>query len=170
MLFRSAQLTNIQAANPDVIAVASLLQEGAVIMTAARNMRLEQPVIGSNGFNSPAFITQAEDAADGAIVGTPWFPGRESEVTQNFNEAFEAEYGHNADQFAAQSYDGIYMLYQAWVDSGYTQDRDEFRDALANISDFEGVTGPVSFDENRDPIAEVQVLKVQNGEFVALDE
>lgn len=166
----SAQLTNIQAANPDVIAVASLLQEGAVIMTAARNMGLEQPVIGSNGFNSPAFITQAEEAADGAIVGTPWFPGRDSEITQNFNEAFEAEYGHNADQFAAQSYDGIYMLYQAWVDSGYTQDRDEFRDALANISNFEGVTGPVSFDENRDPIAEVQVLKVQNGEFVALDE
>lgn len=165
----SAQLTNIQAANPDVIAVASLLQEGSVIMTAARNMGLEQPVIGSNGFNSPAFITQSEAAADGAIVGTPWFPGRDSEITQSFNEAFEAEYGYNADQFAAQSYDGIHMLYQAWVDSGYTQDRAAFRDALANISDFEGVTGPVSFDENRDPIAEVQVLKVENGEFVALD-
>lgn len=166
----SAQLTNIQGANPDVIAVASLLQEGSVIMTAARNMGLEHPVIGSNGFNSPALITQAGEAADGAIVGTPWFPGRDSEITQKFNEAFEEKYGHNADQFSAQSYDGIYMLYQAWIDSGYTEDRAEFRDALANISDFEGVTGPVSFDENRDPVAEVQVLKVQDGEFVALDE
>ncbi len=165
----SAQLTNIQATNPDVIAIASLLQEGSVIMTAARNMGLDQPVIGSNGFNAPAFITQSEEAADGTIVGTPWFPGRDSEITQNFNEAFEAEYGYSPDQFAAQSYDGIHMLYQAWVDSGYTQDRAEFRDALANISNFEGVTGPVSFDENRDPVAEVQVLKVENGEFVPLE-
>lgn len=164
----SAQLTNIQAAEPDVIAVASLLQEGSVIMSAARDMGLNQPVIGSNGFNSPAFIEQSGAAADGAIVGTPWFPGRESEITQNFNEAYEAAYDRPADQFAAQSYDGIHMLYQAWEDSGYTQDRAEFRDALANISDFEGVTGPVSFDENRDPVAEVQVLKVENGEFVPL--
>ena len=62
------------------------------------------------------------------------------------------------------------MLYKAWVDSGYTQDRAEFRDSLAIIQDFEGVTGPVSFDENRNPIAEVQVLKVKSGEFVSLDE
>jgi len=166
----SAQLTNIQSAEPDVVAVASLLQEGSVIMTAARDMGLEQPVIGSNGFNSPAFIEQSGEAADGAVVGTPWFPGRESETTQNFNEAYETAYGRSADQFAAQSYDGIHLLYQAWVDSGYTQDRTEFRDALANVSDFEGVTGPMSFDENRDPVAEVQVLKVEGGEFVPLSE
>lgn len=164
----SAQLTNISSAQPDVIAVASLLQEGAVIMSAARDMGLDQPVIGSNGFNSPAFIDQSGDAADGAIVGTPWFPGRESEVTQNFNEAYEETYDGSADQFAAQSYDGIYLLYQAWVDSGYTQDRTEFRDALAAIENFEGVTGSISFDENRDPIAEVQVLKIEDGEFVPL--
>lgn len=166
----SAQLTNIQSADPDVIAVASLLQEGSVIMSAARDMGLEQPVIGSNGFNSPAFIEQSGPAADGAIVGIPWFPGRESDITQDFNEAYDAEYGKNADQFAAQSYDGIHMLYQAWEDTGYTQDRVEFRDALADISDFEGVTGSVSFDENRDPVAEVRVLKVEDGEFVPLAE
>lgn len=164
----SAQLTNVQSAEPDVIAVASLLQEGSVIMSAARDMGLNQPVIGSNGFNSPAFIEQSAEAADGAVVGTPWFPGRDSAITQDFNDAYEAAYDRPADQFAAQSFDGIHMLYQAWADSGYTQDRAEFRDALADIENFEGVAGSVSFDENRDPIAEVQVLKVENGEFVPL--
>ena len=73
----SAQLTKIQQANPDVIVVASLYQEGALIMKKMREMGMKQPVIGSNGFNSPEFIKIAGAAADGVIVGTPWFPNKD---------------------------------------------------------------------------------------------
>lgn len=66
----SAQLTKIQAANPDVIAIAGLYQEGALIVKKAREMGMTQPIIGNNGFNSPAYIQQAGDAANGTLVAT----------------------------------------------------------------------------------------------------
>ena len=43
-----------------------------------REMGMNQPVVGSNGFNSPQFIKIAGDAANGVIVGTPWFPNKEA--------------------------------------------------------------------------------------------
>ena len=49
----SAQLTKIQAANPDVICIAGFYQEGALIVKKAREMGMNQPIIGNNGFNSP---------------------------------------------------------------------------------------------------------------------
>ncbi|MGX7406619.1 amino acid/amide ABC transporter substrate-binding protein, HAAT family (TC 3.A.1.4.-) [Aerococcus urinaehominis] len=166
----SAQLTNIKAKNPDVIAVASLYQEGALIVKKAREMGLNQPIVGSNGFNSPEFIEQAGAAADGSIVGTPWFPDRDSDKVRDFNANYEAKYGKKPDQFAAQSYDAIYLLYQAWLDSGKTQDRAAFRDALANIDTIEGVTGDFKFTEKGDPEMAVQVLKIEDGQFTELSE
>lgn len=70
----SAQLTKIQQAKPDVIVVASLYQEGALIMKKMRELGINVPVIGSNGFNSPAFIKMPWPPRDGSIVGYSLVP------------------------------------------------------------------------------------------------
>lgn len=164
----SAQLTKVQAAKPDIIVVASLYQEGALIMKKMRELGMTQKVVGSNGFNSPAFITSAGAAADGVIVGTPWFPNKDDQKVKDFRKAYTAKYGKEPDQFAAQAYDGMYLLYEALKASGSTTDREKFRSALKNIKDFMGVTGKFSFDEKRNPKMDVQVLEVQGGKFDAL--
>ena len=161
----SAQLTKIQAANPDIIAVAGLYQEGALIAKKAREMGMNQPIIGNNGFNSPEYIKQAGAAADGTMVATPWNPERQSEKTQNFRKAFVAKYGHEPDQFAAQAYDAMYIIHEALEKSGTTSDRKKFRDTLAQIKDFEGVTGKFAFDENRDPDMDLSVLMIKDGKW-----
>ena len=164
----SAQLTKIQAANPDVIAVAGLYQEGALIAKKAREMGMNQPIIGNNGFNSPEYIKQAGAAADGTMVATPWNPERQSEKAQNFRKAFVAKYGHEPDQFAAQAYDAMYVLHEAVEQSGTTTDRKKFRDTLAKIKDFEGATGKFSFDDHRDPSMDLDVLVIKNGKWTPL--
>lgn len=164
----SAQLTKVQAANPDIIIVASLYQEGALIMKKMRELGMTQKVIGSNGFNSPAFIASAGAAADGVIVGTPWFPNKDDQKVKDFRKAYVAKYGKEPDQFAAQAYDGMYLMYEALKASGSATDREKFRTALQNIKDFVGVTGKFSFDEKRDPKMEVQVLEIKGGKFDAL--
>ena len=162
----SAQLTKIQAANPDVIAVAGLYQEGALIAKKAREMGMNQPIIGNNGFNSPAYIQQAGDAANGTLVATPWNPERKTDKAQNFRKAFVDKYGHEPDQFAAQAYDAMYVIHQAVEQSGTTTDRKKFRDTLANIKNFEGATGKFEFDQNRDPKMDLDVLEVKDGKWV----
>ena len=162
----SAQLTKIQAANPDVIAIAGLYQEGALIVKKAREMGMTQPIIGNNGFNSPAYIQQAGDAANGTLVATPWNPERKSDKAQVFRKAYVAKYGHEPDQFAAQAYDAMYVMHQAAEQSGTTTDRKKFRDTLAKIKDFEGATGKFQFDEHRDPKMDLDVLQVKDGKWV----
>ena len=162
----SAQLTKIQAANPDVIAVAGLYQEGALIVKKAREMGMNQPILANNGFNSPAYIQQAGEAANGTLVATPWNAESKSEKAQNFRKAFVAKYGHEPDQFAAQAYDAMYVMYQAAEQSGTTTDRKKFRDALAKIKDFEGATGKFQFDDHRDPKMDLSIMEAKDGKWV----
>ena len=164
----SAQLTKVQQAKPDVIVVAAYYQEGIIIMKKMREMGMNQKVIGSNGFNSPAFIKGAGAASDGTIVGTPWFPDKEDQKIKDFRKAYKEKYGKEPDQYAAQSYDGIYMMYEAILKSGSISDREKFKTALQELQGFTGVTGTLSFDSNRDPVSEVQVLEVKNGQYVPL--
>ncbi len=166
----SAQLTKIQAVNPDVIAVAGLYQEGALILKKMREMGMNQPVIGNNGFNSPELIKQAGDAANGVLVATPWNPNRQSEKAKHFREAYMAKYQHEPDQFAAQAYDAMLLIHQAIEQSGTTTDRKNFRDTLASIKGFEGATGQFEFDENRDPKMDLDVLTVRGGQWKNLAE
>jgi len=164
----SAQLTKIQQANPDIIVVASLYQEGALIMKKMREMGMNQKVIGSNGFNSPAFIKNAGSAADGTIVGTPWFPNKDDQKVKDFRAAYKAKYNKEPDQFAAQAYDGIYLMEEALKKAGSTTDREKFKTTLEAIKDFIGVTGKFAFTAKHDPNMEVQVLEIVNGQYEAL--
>lgn len=164
----SAQLTKIQQANPDIIVVASLYQEGALIMKKMREMGMNQKVIGSNGFNSPAFIKNAGNAANGTIVGTPWFPNKDNQKVKDFRAAYKAKYNREPDQFAAQAYDGIYLMEEALKKAGSSTDREKFKTALEAIKDFIGVTGKFAFTAKHDPSMEVQVLEIVNGQYEAL--
>ena len=164
----SAQLTKIQQANPDVICVAGLYQESALIAKKAREMGMNQPIIGGNGFNSPAYIKQAGAAANGSLVATPWNPESDTPKAKHFIEAFKAKYGHEPDQFAAQAYDAMYLMHDAVEKAGTTTDRKKFRDTLAGIKGFEGATGKFEFDANRDPKMDLTVLQVKDGKWVPL--
>lgn len=166
----SAQLTKIQQANPDVIAVAGLYQEGALIVKKMREMGMNQPVLGGNGFNSPEYIKQAGAAADGTMVATPWNPERKTDKAQNFRKAFVAKYNHEPDQFAAQAYDAMYTIHAALEASGTTTDRKKFRDTLAQIKDFEGATGKFAFDEHRDPKMDLAVLVIKDGKWTSFED
>lgn len=163
----SAQLTKVQQSNPDVIIVASLYQAGALIVKKMREMGMNQHVIGSNGFNSPAFIKNAGPAADGSIVASPWFPNSKEEKVQAFRKAYKEKYGKEPDQFAAQAYDGMYILYQAAQAPGAATDREKFKEALQNLKGFVGVTGKIEFDKNRNPVSDLQVLEVKDGAYVS---
>ncbi|WP_303971427.1 ABC transporter substrate-binding protein [Sporosarcina ureae] len=163
-----AQLTKIKSLNPDLVLASALYNEGAVILDQARKMGIDVPFVGGNGFNSPEVIKIAGDAANGLIVATPWFAKKDDEKVKKFVEDYEAAYGMEPDQFAAQAYDGFYVMAEAIKNAGEA-DRDAIRDALAEIKDFEGVLGNMSFDEEGDIIMEPTVLIIEGDEYVVFE-
>ena len=78
-------------------------------------------------------------------------------------------YGRAPDQFAASAYDGVYMAMDAMKRAGTTTDHKKIRDALAQMKDFKGVCGTFSFDEKRDPVVDLILMKMQDGKFGVVD-
>jgi branched-chain amino acid transport system substrate-binding protein len=159
-----AQLTKIKSLNPDLILASALYNEGAVIMDQARKMGIDVPFVGGNGFNSPQVIDIAGDAADGLIVATPWFGGKDDQKVQEFVKKYTEKYGKAPDQFAAQAYDALYVMAEALKNAGEA-DRDKLRDALAEIQGFQGILGEMSFDADGDIVMDPTVLVIKDGKF-----
>lgn len=143
-----AQLTKLKAAQVDAIVCPCLAEEGANILIQARALGLSVPFIGGNGFNSPALIQNAQSAAEGTWVGSPWFDGNQTAQNQHFIRAYRQKFHADPNQFAAQSYDALFMVAQTLKKMTLTaqleHNRQLLRDALPMVS-FTGATGPFSF-------------------------
>jgi branched-chain amino acid transport system substrate-binding protein len=159
-----AQLTKIKSLSPDAIFCSALYEEGAVILSQARKMGIRVPFVGGNGFNSPKVIEIAKGAAEGLIVATPWFGDKDDPKVKAFVARYAKTYGKKPDQFAAQAYDGLYVMAEAFRRAGKA-DRNAVRDALAGIRNYDGVLGRFSFTEEGDVSMEPNVLVVQDGKF-----
>lgn len=161
------QITKVMAAKPDAIVISSLYQEAALVMVQARKAGYKGPFIGGNGFNSPALAEVAKDAAEGAVVGSPWYGGRDDAKVKKFVADYTAKMNKGPDQFAAQAFDGMMLMAEALKKAG-SANRDKVRDALAEIKGYEGVTGKFSFDANRNPDMQPYVLEIKGGKYAEL--
>ena len=163
----SAQLTKIKGLKPDAIGLSALVEPVSGVVLQARQLGIghETQFIGGNGSNSPKLGEIAGAAADGLIVGSPWFLGKPEKLSETFVAAFQAKYGKSPDQFAAQAYDAMFIAAAA-IDRAGAADADKIRDALTKTS-YSGVMGPFTFTPGRDPASTegVVVLEMQGGKF-----
>jgi len=165
----AAQLTEAGNTEPDALVVSALAEEGAQILTQAAELGLDVPVIGGNGFNSPAIIENAGEDAEGLIVGAAWNSASDNPRNAEFIPAYTEEFGAAPDQFAAQAYAGMNLLDGA-VRQACSAEPQAIRDALAGLSGVDTVLGEFSFQENRDADHEAVVQVVENGEFAVLEQ
>ncbi len=163
----SAQLTSARDQEPDALLVSALAEEGALLLTQAKDLGLDVPVVGGNGFNSPAIIEQAGEDAEGVIVGAAWNAAADDPMNQEFKAAYEARTGRQSDQFAAQAYAGVYLIAQA-IEVAGSGDPDAIRDALAQIEGVQTVLGDFSFTANRDADHSGVTQIIRDGEFQIL--
>ncbi len=165
----NTQLTNLISAQPDAIVVSALAAEAVQIIIQTRAQGYAGPIIGGNGFNSPAVLRDSGADSEGLIVGGAWNYGNPNptESSVAFVTAYEAAYESSPDQFAAQAYTGAWLLATA-IRCGDSADRTAIRDALAGITDFDSPLGVFSFDENRDPLHDPIAQIVVEGKFQPL--
>ncbi|MCA9882024.1 MAG: ABC transporter substrate-binding protein [Anaerolineae bacterium] len=161
------QLTSLIAGEPDALVVSALAAEAVQIITQARALGYEGPIIGGNGLNSPAVLEQSGEASNGVIVGAAWNIANPAPLSVEFAMNFEEAYEAAPDQFAAQAYTGAW-LYATAIRCADSVDRAEIRDALAAIQDFPSPLGLFSFAEDRNPIHDPVVQIAQDGKFAVL--
>jgi branched-chain amino acid transport system substrate-binding protein len=162
-----AQLTKIKSMNPDAIVVSALVEAGSGILLGKKALGFPEKVrvIGGNGLNAPKVMEIAGDAANGTLVGSPWFVGKSDPASQKFVEAYKAKYNVEPDQFAAQAYDTLFIVAKAINDAGAAEP-EKIKDALGNVK-YTVVMGPFAFTANRDPAetSGVVVIEMHDGKF-----
>jgi branched-chain amino acid transport system substrate-binding protein len=163
----SAQLTKIKGLKPDAIGISALVEPVSGVLLQARQLGFgaETQFIGGNGSNSPKLGEIAGAAADGLIVGSPWFVAKPDPVSEKFVADFQAKNGKAPDQFAAQAFDAMFIAAAA-IDRAGAPDPEKIREALLKTS-HNGVMGPFTFTAGRDPASTegVVVLEMRGGKF-----
>ncbi|WP_199035008.1 ABC transporter substrate-binding protein [Glycomyces salinus] len=164
----SAQLTAIQEGEVDAVILSALPAATIPLITQARELGIEAPIVGGNAFNSPVLVGSLEDAAEGLIVGGAWSAAAETTGNADFIAAYTEKYERAPDQFAAQAYTAGYLIDQA-VRADCDANREAIKDNLGQILEFDSILGPISLDENGEVTQNAFVQIIRDGEFTLLE-
>ncbi len=158
-------LTKVKDANPELLYTSGYYNEAALISKQAKDLGLEAQILGEEGFDSPKFIELAGDAANGVIFTTNLNREDPRPFVQEFLKQYRESYGIEPDMVGASSYDAFMVVVEGIKQAGST-DAKAIRDAIANLKDYDGVTGKVSsFNAIGEVMKSVQVQVVKDGEF-----
>lgn len=170
----SALATKLAGGDQDCIYISAPGAQGGNIVLQLKQGGLDPSVkiLGHTAFASPAYVEKGGGAVEGTYLMSDWVPGGSSEMGKAFAENYEATYGKEADNWAAIGYSAMRVLAHAMKDAGPNPTRESFNEAVAAQRDVEIVVGDLSFsyDEERIPFYGMNILTVENGEFVVAPE
>lgn len=160
-----ATLTNIKSANPEYIFVPGFYEEVGLIIKQAREIGLNVPIMGGDGWDSPKLVEIAgANTLNNTFITNHYSSGDSDKKVQDFVSAFKAKYdGKSPDAFTALGYDTVYFLADAIKRAG-SSDSSKIQKALAETDGLELVSGKVKLDQNHDPIKAAVILEYKNGE------
>jgi branched-chain amino acid transport system substrate-binding protein len=160
-----ATLTNIKSANPDYIFVPGFYEEVGLIIKQAREIGLNVPIMGGDGWDSPKLVEIAgAQTLNNTFITNHYSSGDSDKKVQDFVAAFKAKYdGKSPDAFTALGYDTVYFLADA-INRAGSSDSAKIQKALEETDGLQLVSGNVKLDKNHDPIKAAVILEYQNGE------
>ena len=165
----TASLTSLLSQEFDVLYVPGYYTEVGLLIKQARELGITQPIVGGDGLGNQTLVDLAGASNVNDVYYTAHYsPLSDDEDLQDFLTKFEEEYGKQADQFAVLSYDATMLLLDA-VERAGSADRQAVTDALAATETFKGLTGTFSINEDHNPVKEVLMLKLTNGEVADVE-
>ena len=173
----TSQLTQIKAANPDILFVPGYYGQVGPIARQARTVGLTVPLLGGDGWDSPKLMEGA-GGPGGALEGS-YFTNHSSmsnpdPTIQKFVSAYKTAYGgQKPDSLAALGYDSVGVLVDAIkripapADGDYSSldYRTKLRDAIASTKSYKGITGTITIGPDRNAVKPAMVLQVHGSDY-----
>ena len=160
----TAILTKFQALEPDLLYLTSMYTDGALISKQRQKLGWDDiTMMGAGSLYSPKFLELGGDAVEHVYTSCVFFPGEPRPEVQKFVKGFEERYQKTPNVFAAVAYDATNLMIHAIKQAG--TEREAIREALAQIKDFPGVTGKITFSDAGDVVKEYRKMYVKDGKF-----
>jgi len=157
----SQQLKVIRSSRADAIVLWTDETQAAAILKQMRAAGMKQRVFGAYRTLGSTLLAGAGDAAEGFEAVFPYDAARQDPRWLDFNRRFEDRFHEKPEQFASLAYDAMNALLDSICKAGLNRAR--IHDALANIVDYDGVTGHMVFDPNQKNVAPMYLGTVHNG-------
>jgi branched-chain amino acid transport system substrate-binding protein len=175
----SGQLTSLAAGEPEFLFFPIFTQAGGqVARQAGETEGLEDTILaGADGLLSPAFI----EAAGAENVEGMYLSGPQADFGDRYQNEFLPAYSDVSGEeqpisaFHAHAYDAYNIIADAIEAVGIDEDgtyyipRTALKDEIAGLSDYDGLTGMLTCNENGDCAnSTITVREVRDGEFVPI--
>ncbi|MEW6676910.1 MAG: branched-chain amino acid ABC transporter substrate-binding protein [Pseudomonadota bacterium] len=163
----AAILTNIKGKGADLVFFGGMDPQGGPMAQQMKRLGLAAKLLGGDGLQNINFIKLAGADAEGVIASSPGLPLDAMPGGKEFKAKFEAKYGP-IQVYAPYAYDAAYVLVEAMKRA----DSSEPAKVVAALAqtDYQGVTGPLKFDEKGDTVGgAVTMYEVKNGAWTVLE-
>jgi branched-chain amino acid transport system substrate-binding protein len=158
----SAQITAIKAADVQGLYVPGYYSEVGAIARTAQRLGLKVPLMGGDGWDAPDLFKIGGDALNGSFYSNHFAPDAATAKSQKFVSDFKAKYGQEPTGLGALGYDAAGVLFEAIRASGKT-DPAGIREALTHVKNFEGVSGTITINANRDADKSAVIVAIEGG-------
>ena len=143
----SVQLQKAKTAGADLLFLPIYCEQSALILTQADAIGYKPTVFSCDGMDGILALDNFDTKlAEGVVLLTPFVADATDDATVSFVSKYQEKFGEIPNQFAADAYDGIYIIKAAIEASGAKQDMsaseicDKLVGAMTTIS-YDGLTG-----------------------------
>ena len=171
----SVQLQKAKDAGADMVFLPIYYTEASLILTQAAGMDYAPTFFGCDGLDGLLAVEGFDTSlAEGVMLLTPFAADADDEQTKAFVSAYEEKYGETPIQFAADAYDGMYIIKAAAEKADITPDMDAsaicdaLKAAMTEIT-YDGLTGSgMTWSADGEPNKEPKAVVIKDGAYTAM--
>lgn len=150
----AAILTTIKSKKPDVVFFGGMDAVAGPMLRQMKSLGINAKFMGGDGICSTDLVKLAGDSvadnqvycveAGGVEAGTKYAVAK-----ADFEKRYKAKFGIDVQVYAPYTYDSTKLMVAAMVKAG-SSDPAKYLPVLAATKEYQGVTGPITFDEKGD--------------------
>jgi branched-chain amino acid transport system substrate-binding protein len=172
----SAQVTKMKSLNPDGVAVSADYSQAVTVIREMKRQGMTTPVVGSTQLISSAILKAATEIP--IVAPATFYATMKGQKAEKFVQDLQPILRSTAglpkeiepSMYDANIYEIVSMYIDAVKNAGVTgkpedleSDRTKIRDHMAHLSGFDGLGGPIGFNDNGDAIKAFYIVQGQNG-------
>lgn len=161
----SAQLTGIRSSGPDVVYIPGYYTDAGNIAIQARKLGINVPLLGGDGWDSSKLGEIGGEAINNSFYSNHYSQQDPSPRVQDFIKEYKDKFGEAPDALAALGYDAARILIEA-MRQAKSLGGDAIAAELAATKDFDGVTGKISIDADRNAVKPAVMLEMIDGQAI----
>lgn len=170
----SVQLQKAKDAGADLLYLPIYYSEAALVLAQASQIDYAPVIFGVDGMDGILGVENFDAALAENVIFLSPFTSTINEKAEVFSAAYEAKYGEIPNQFAADSYDAVYIIKQALEKAEATPAMSDselceaLMEAMVSI-EFSGTTGSsITWGADGEPNKEPILIKIVGGVYTIM--